>query len=496
MSLAEKTVPARPRKARQVRQWDIETDVAIIGFGAAGSCAAIEAVEAGAKVDIFDLASAAGGATALSSAELYLGGSGGTTLQKALGYEETTENFFTYLMMANGPQADEDKMRAYAEGAAEHYDWMVERGVPFKESFLPGRTLDPLTDDGLCWSGNENAWPEVEHCKAIPRAHCVEIEGSGGGQLLIDCLERAVLERGVNVHLEARALTLIVDEDDAVVGVVVRIDGKELNVMASGGVVLCAGGFVMNTEMMKKYAPRFKRCNTPIGCAGDTGSGIQMGMAVGGEAINMHEGFASIPYYPPESMTYGILVNDKGGRFINEDVYHSRLASHLLAQNSERFYFILDVEAYGTYEEEAIMNADVVATAETPEELEQELGMTPNTLSHHMKVYNDHAANGEDPLFHKQQTWMRPLEPPFVALDFTPGRGVLMPYFTLGGLDTEPTGEVRRSDGSTIDGLYAAGRTACGVPRRGDGYNSGTSVGDATFSGRRAGLAAAQRAKA
>ena len=27
------------------------------------------------------------------------------------------------------------------------------------------------------------------------------------------------------------------------------------------------------------------------------------------------------------------------------------------------------------------------------------------------------------------------LEAPYVALDITPGRGVLMPYFTLGGLD-------------------------------------------------------------
>jgi succinate dehydrogenase/fumarate reductase flavoprotein subunit len=44
---------------------------------------------------------------------------------------------------------------------------------------------------------------------------------------------------------------------------------------------------------------------------------------------------------------------------------------------------------------------------------------------------------------------------------------------------------------AVISGLYAAGRTACGVPRRGDGYASGSSVGDATFSGRRAGRAAA-----
>ena len=63
----------------------------------------------------------------------------------------------------------------------------------------------------------------------------------------------------------------------------------------------------------------------------------------------------------------------------------------------------------------------------------------------------------------------------------------------MGGLDTTPGGEVLTPEGDVIAGLYAAGRTACGVPRRADGYGSGMSVGDATFSGRQAGLMAAMR---
>jgi len=41
--------------------------------------------------------------------------------------------------------------------------------------------------------------------------------------------------------------------------------------------------------------------------------------------------------------------------------------------------------------------------------------------------------------------------------------------------------------------LYAAGRTACGIPRTSAGYASGMSVGDATFFGRMAGKRAASR---
>ena len=63
--------------------------------------------------------------------------------------------------------------------------------------------------------------------------------------------------------------------------------------------------------------------------------------------------------------------------------------------------------------------------------------------------------------------------------------------FTLGGLDTLPTGEVLDAGRKIIGGLFAAGRTACGLPRWGEGYSSGLSLADATFFGREAGRRAA-----
>ena len=61
---ADKTSPSRPRRLADVKQWDMETDVAIIGFGGSGAAAAIEARDHGAEVTLFDLASANGGSTA------------------------------------------------------------------------------------------------------------------------------------------------------------------------------------------------------------------------------------------------------------------------------------------------------------------------------------------------------------------------------------------------------------------------------------------------
>lgn len=494
MSSQIKTSPSRPRKARDVQQWDRETDVAIVGFGGAGGCAAIEAADAGSSVIVFEVASASGGSTAMSSAEIYMGGSGGTRVQKACGFEDKTEDMVTYMMMSAGPQADEEKIRNYCENSQDHFEWLVDIGVPFKDSFHKERGIMCLTDDGLLVTGSEKAYPFAQQAEPCPRGHNLYVEGDNGGPLFMKIVTENVDRRdAISVEYETRALTLIVDDDDAVIGLVIRANQKELNVRARKGVILCAGGFVMNEEMVAKYAPMLAAGNTPIGNPGDTGTGIMMGMSVGGAAINMHEGFISIPYYPPASMTRGIVINDQSQRFINEDVYHGRLGAFVLRQQSERIYFILTVEQYADYERVSYMGAEVAGTGESVQELEEELGLRKGTLQQTIKVYNEDCNKGEDTQCHKAAEWLEPLQPPLVALDITPGRGTFLPYFTLGGLDTLPTGEVVNPQRQQVPGLYAAGRTACGVVRTAAGYSSGMSVGDATFSGRLAGKQAAQR---
>ncbi len=130
-------------------------------------------------------------------------------------------------------------------------------------------------------------------------------------------------------------------------------------------------------------------------------------------------------------------------------------------------------------------------------ELEGEIGLPERTLQSTIELYNFHAEKGEDPVFHKDPRWVRPLKPPLGAMpvqgpsaaardgpDLSSGFGV----FTLGGLHTTTSGQVLSVSGNPISGLFAAGRTASGIPA--SGYISGTSLGDATFFGRCAGQAA------
>ena len=483
--------PTHPRRLAQVEHWDIETDVAIVGYGGAGACAAIEASDAGAEVVIFELASAAGGSTALSSAEIYMGGHGGTRVQKACGYEDSTEDMFKYLMASQGELADEARIRLYVDGSREHFDWLVRLGARYKDSEYRERAIMAMTDDCLLYTGNEKAWPFREIAKPCPRGHNLEVVGDNGGPMLMGVLSEQVKKRPIRVEFDARALTLIASEENEVHGLVVRIDGQEKNVRARRGVILCAGGFVMNRAMLEKYAPKIAAVgNIPVGNPGDTGSGILMGQGVGGAVIHMSEAFVTLPYYPPASLTYGIFVNAQAQRFINEDIYHARIAHFAMQQVGRGIYLIVN---HDDYERPKFLNAPVAGTGETIEELAEEIHLDPAMLRHTLDFYNEHAARGEDPLFHKSREWLKPIAPPFAALDCTPGSGVLYPYFTLGGLDTLPTGEVLTMEREPIPGLYAAGRTACGVPRTAAGYGSGMSVGDATFFGRVAGRTVAAR---
>jgi len=478
--------PSQPAAFNDIAQWDIDTDVIVVGFGAAGGCAAIEAARAGARVTLLEASSSSGGASALSGGDMYVGGGGGSLQQKTAGFTDETEDLFKYLMMAGGPNADEAKVRLYAENSLAHFDWMQAQGVVYKNSYIAEKIVEPHTDDCLIWSGSEEAWPFSEGAKPCPRGHTPQFMGAGAGRYIMDKLTERVNELNVDVRYGARALALIVDDSKRVRGVVLRIDGEVRFAQARKGVVLCAGGFVMNTEMLKRHAPDLLRVKVPIGTI-DDGSGINMGVSVGAATINMHEGFVTIPWYPPASLVHGIFINDKGQRFINEDCYHGRVSFHILRQPGDRIYLLQDGSTYerGGYGE--FVGIDIAAAGETWEEVEAELGLPHNSLVSTVNIYNEYAEKGEDPLFHKAKKWLKPLtEGPFVALDC---RVDYCTYtcFTLGGLDTLPSGEVLTEERQVIPGLYAAGRTACGLPRWAQGYSSGMSIADASFFGRQAG---------
>lgn len=481
--------PAQPCALSAVSAWDQETDVIVVGFGAAGACAAIEARQAGAEVVVLEVAGVGGGSAALSGGEVYVGGNGGTDVQREHGFEDATEDFAKYLTLAGGPAADAERVGVYADNGVAHFNWLRDQGVPFKGTYLPGKWIEPTTDDTLLWSGNEKAWPYLDQARPAPRGHTVQFVGWGGGKVLMEILCGRAVELGARVRYDSRALSLIVNEQRRVVGVVTRESGTPRFIHARRGVVLCAGGFISNTAMVERFAPAALDCELQVSAGNDDGSGIRMGISVGAATLNMQEFFATLPFFPPASLVKGIFVNERGQRFVNEDCYHGRVAHHVLRQPNGRAWLLVDNEIFGR----PVIQPDipVAAVGESWEEVEEELGLPPGALVHTVEEFNRLAAEGRDPYFHKTAEWLRPLtEPPFAALSYCKG-DFQGHAFTLGGLATRPSGEVLDADAQPIAGLYAAGRTACGLPRWGEGYSSGLSLGDSTFFGRLAGRSAA-----
>lgn len=477
---------ARPFAHEDVVQWDVETEVAIVGFGASGASAAIEAAASGARVTIFEMASGSGGASALSGGEIYIGG--GTEAQKAAGFDDSVEALEDYLMLAGGADADAAKVSFYARESLNHYQWLKDQGVPYKGTFVPGKVIEPETDDTLIWSGSEEAWPFSEKAKPAPRGHVIQHMGWGGGRRLVDVLEAKARELGAEVQCDARVLSLVADRAGTVTGLVVKIDNQPRFVRATRGVVLCTGGFCMNQDMLKRYAPEALRLSDPIG-ENDNGSGILMGMGVGGDAIHMDEFFTTCPWTMPPSLVYGIMVNERGQRFINEDCYHGRVGRTMLDQPGNRIFLLADNAIFERPID--LARIEIAAVGDTWEEVERELEMPEGTLAATVHTFNRYAADGHDPIFRKHPQWLKVLnEGPFVALELNIG-GSFFSFFTLGGLNTLPTGEVLDSARRPVPGLYAAGRATSGLPRWGHGYSSGMSLADCTFFGRQAGRQAA-----
>ena len=480
--------------AADVSDWSDEVDVIVVGFGIAGGCAAVSAAAAGARVLVLERAAAAGGTTAMAGGHFYLGG--GTEVQRATGHDDSADAMYDYLV-AVSREPELDKIRAYADGSVEHFDWLEDLGFQFERSFYPGKVVVPPGTEGLSYTGNEKVWPFCNQATPAPRGHSVPVPGElGGAAMVIDLLVKRAADLGVGVLYETGVTNLVV-EDGAVVGVQWK-RFTETGAIRAASVVIAAGGFAMNPEMVAEYTPELGKPRKTkhhglvepyiLGNPYDDGLGIRMGVSVGGVAKNLDEKFITAAAYPPEILLTGLIVNKDGQRFVAEDSYHSRTSAFVLEQPEQSAYLIVD-EAH--MEMPAMPLIKFLDGFETVAEIEQKLGIPSGNLAATLDHYNEHAARGEDPDFHKQSDYVAAQDNgPWAVFDLSLGVAMYS-GFTMGGLAVSLDGEVLREDGSVVPGLYAAGACASNIAQDGKGYASGTQLGEGSFFGRRAGTHAA-----
>ncbi len=524
-------------------QWDDCADVVVVGFGGAGVSAALEAVDAGASVIAVDRFTG-GGATELSGGIVYLGG--GSRYQKGAGYDDTPEEMFKYLQMETQGVVTDDTLKRFCDDSLENLAWLEKNGVRFEGSLSPVKTSYPTQKYFLYYSGNEGVAEYAERAKPAPRGHRAYGQGLSGAAFY-QPLAASALARGVKPMFHSEARRLVVDPSGAVVGVEVmqippgsaaerkhqrlikavmatrtyvapvaamlrkRIAKLEAQaavpkkVRAVKGVVLSAGGFVFNRRMVAHYAPKYSRA-LALGNTGCNGTGIRLGQSVGAKVDHMERVSAWRFINPPMAWAQGIVVNAKGERYCNEQVYGAKLGAHMCEEQDGRALLIIDSKLRRETLKQilppgkiwafqmlpALLNIFLNAKkAATVEGLAVQLGMDVRTLKLTIDEYNRAARGQQQDAFRKAKEFMSPLEEgPFYCMDVSVDSQLFpCPTITLGGLVVdEATGQVKRDDGSVIPGLYSAGRNAVGVASR--YYVSGLSIADCVFSGRRAAKAA------
>ncbi|HET9499395.1 MAG TPA: FAD-binding protein [Marmoricola sp.] len=482
-----------PIDAATVDAWSDEVDVVVVGFGIAGGCAALEAARAGARVVLLERAAEYGGTSAMAGGHFYLGG--GTAVQQATGIEDSPEEMFAYLM-AVSRDPDEDKIRAFCDDSVAHFDWIEALGIRFERSFYPEKAVIQPGTQGLMYTGNEKVWPFLERARPAARGHKVPQPGdTGGAKLVLDALADRITETDVDVRYETGATNLVVtvgpEGDGAVTGVAWRRFGERGAIRAKA-VVIAAGGYVGNEDMVRAHTPQLGSKLMPLASTYDDGLGIRLGASVGAELRMMDQAFITAPFYPPSRLVTGIVVNNQGRRFVAEDSYHSRTSGFVMDQPDRAAYLIVDSEHV---EHPDFPLCPFIDGWESVEEMEAALGIPAGNLVETLASYNKHAADREDPDFHKQPEWLEPQDHgPWGAYDLTLGKA-LYAGFTLGGLRVDVDGRVQRADRSVIPGLYAAGACAVNIAQDGKGYASGTQLAEGSYFGRRAGRHAATPAR-
>lgn len=474
-------------KGRLPKKWDYETEVAVIGAGAAGPTVAIWTHSEGAKVLILESMSEPSGDMAISGGFVY---AAGTSVQKALEVKDSADRMYK-LYIAACPKVNRkeaDKMKIIADGSAQVIEWLTSLGVKFPAVIgLPG----------LTYGGIEILPEYAALVPPTPGAHSCE----GGGKAMHDTLVREVRDRGIKIVTETRARELIADAQGEIIGIKAERKGKALHIRAKKSVVICTGHFAHNKKLMAMYAPEYADFPT-FTAPGLVGDGLIMAQAHGAAIANICDCRANIgsPYKPGIALLVSrgnpcILVNKRGKRFINDHAGYSPLAKAILEQEDSICFVIFDEAARKARGGNILhpclspdMSSEIeqgmVKTASTIGELAKKIGVDLETLENTFASYNENAKSGKDPEFGVTH-FVEPINnPPFYAIKGVPAIGS-----PTGGLLTNRKAQVLNVFGKVIPKLYAVGSVASLYP----GYpGSGSHLASIFVFGRIAGRNAAQ----
>jgi fumarate reductase flavoprotein subunit len=448
------------------QKWDKEFDVVIVGGGAAGLCAAIEARKAGASVVLLEKEPITGGSSAICGGQFSCAP---TAFQKDKGINDSTDQFFKDMMAIGKNKNDPALVRAYVDASTEAYESLKAMGVKF---------LDIKIYDGF----------------SVPRSHVV----SPGDMLTV--LRKEAATQGTEIMMRTSGKRLYTNSQGRVIGIKAESSAKKpFNIKAKRAVILATGGFVWNTEMMKEFGTLPLDLGIPVAARGTSGDGHKMGFEVGAGTKNIALGLAPGvgPSCPIEiesgllcmpNYEGGIVVNKNGKRFVKESINYNDLSTVGLSQPDGIMFMIADDPIIN---KSPYVKGRVSKKAQTLNELAGMLGLSPEALVAEVEKYNRYVETGNDPEFGRNTLVGisgKPVQiktPPFYG--YVTRAGILS---TKGGLSIDKEAHLINVFGEIIPSVYAAGEITGGI--HGGGYHTGSQLGKAVVFGRIAGKNAAK----
>lgn len=467
-----------------------DVDVLVIGSGAAGLAAALQARDAGARsIIVAESEDIVGGSSALSGG--YVMGAG-TRIQRAAGIDDSAEALFRHYLTLNAWQVDVAVVRRLCERAGASIDWLEDLGVEFSTEVIYG--------------GDEY----------VPRVHMPIQRGQG----VVDALHRASARAGVEFALRRRVDRLLADPvTGQVTGAAVGADE-----LTAGSVVIATGGFGGDRALMEQYFP--SATNTEwtyyIGAPGARGDHLTLGTGVAAQLTGfdrglrlLHANFDSM--YESYLPGWLVLVNSDARRFCDETAPYGIL-DRLVAAQGDRVWALFDratldgatrlgVARYKQYRPttttkqsphwvsdviDQMVRAGRVHESAGLAGLAQATGLPLAQLEGTLERYNASTRQGEDVDYGKSAKFLDPIAvPPFYAVELRPATVCWTGY----GLRIDRDARVLNATGAPIAGLFAAGECTANVI--GPVYvGSGNSYANCVTFGRIAGQSAATAALA
>ena len=482
-------------------QKTMTTDIVVVGAGSSGLSAAVQAAEKGAKVVLLEKNPFVGGnsqhAEGLFAVE--------SEYQRLRSDPQTREDAFRGYLERHQYEVDPMLVRDFIYGSAENIEWLKKHDIRFQ--------VVRMTP----WE--EATWHEI-----------LEYKGTKHGAALVKALKDHADKLGVTTLVSTPAKALIADKKGAIVGVTAtNEDGDELVINAKA-VILSSGSFGENKKLVTEWAgrePADWKASLPIN---KTGDGILMALDKGAQrgpvsfighlgTEGRGIGFAS-QLYTTSWQPSTLWINSEGKRFVNEDVSlsFSQAANAIYTQFGHHAWSIFDetqveyminrgvdsgvgvivpVGAKLTNLKEEIKKAvdvdsDGFKAATSVRDLAKKIGVPYKNLDEALEQYNEACKVGHDGVFFKNVKYMRPLNTrKLYAIR-------LGSYFfsAIGGLCVNRDFQVLDTNNQPIKGLYATGlEVSKVVGHTYTTWTSGYAFGFAAYSGRHAGLNAAEAIK-